>query len=140
MTRSIRTGKAAEVVLYADADHGFMCEERPSFHPEHVQEAWPRRCRLQADLAVDVTIGTMANGGSPGRFAVGRLRKMIEGGRASSAKAERLPDDNDQPGQGLPKRLKASDFTHRLAADRLRACLVDSRSALAHRSELQAAD
>jgi carboxymethylenebutenolidase len=35
-----RTGKAAEVVLYADADHGFMCEERPSFHPEHAQEAW----------------------------------------------------------------------------------------------------
>ncbi len=37
-----QAGKPAEVVLYADADHGFMCEERPSFHPEHAREAWPK--------------------------------------------------------------------------------------------------
>jgi carboxymethylenebutenolidase len=37
-----KAGKPAEVVLYADADHGFMCEERPSFHPEHAREAWPK--------------------------------------------------------------------------------------------------
>lgn len=37
-----KAGKPAEVVLYADADHGFMCDERPSFHPEHAKEAWPK--------------------------------------------------------------------------------------------------
>ncbi len=37
-----KAGKPAEIVLYADADHGFMCEERPSFHPEHAREAWPK--------------------------------------------------------------------------------------------------
>jgi carboxymethylenebutenolidase len=37
-----RSGKAAEIVLYADADHGFMCDERPSYHPEHAKEAWAK--------------------------------------------------------------------------------------------------
>jgi carboxymethylenebutenolidase len=37
-----RAGKPAEVVLYADADHGFMCDERPSYHPEHAKEAFPK--------------------------------------------------------------------------------------------------
>ena len=35
-------GKAAEIVLYADADHGFMCDERPSYHAAHAKEAWPK--------------------------------------------------------------------------------------------------
>jgi carboxymethylenebutenolidase len=35
-------GKHAEVVLYADADHGFMCDDRPSFHPTHSKEAWAK--------------------------------------------------------------------------------------------------
>jgi len=35
-------GKPAEIVLYADADHGFMCDERPSYHPEHAKEAFPK--------------------------------------------------------------------------------------------------
>jgi len=37
-----KTGKRAEVVLYSDADHGFMCDERPSFHPVHSKEAWAK--------------------------------------------------------------------------------------------------
>lgn len=37
-----KAGKPAEVVLYADADHGFMCDERPSFHPVHSKEAWAK--------------------------------------------------------------------------------------------------
>ncbi|MGH7934937.1 MAG: dienelactone hydrolase family protein [Candidatus Binataceae bacterium] len=37
-----KAGKPAEIVLYADADHGFMCEERPSYHAEHAKEAWPK--------------------------------------------------------------------------------------------------
>jgi len=37
-----KAGKAAEVVLYPDADHGFMCDERPSFHPTHSKEAWAK--------------------------------------------------------------------------------------------------
>jgi len=37
-----KAGKPAEVVLYADADHGFMCNERPSYHPEHAKEAFAK--------------------------------------------------------------------------------------------------
>ncbi|HEY6417968.1 MAG TPA: dienelactone hydrolase family protein [Candidatus Binataceae bacterium] len=35
-------GKTAEVVLYPDADHGFMCDDRPSHHPAHAKEAWAK--------------------------------------------------------------------------------------------------
>jgi carboxymethylenebutenolidase len=34
--------KPAEVVLYADADHGFMCDERPSYNAERAKEAFPK--------------------------------------------------------------------------------------------------
>lgn len=37
-----RAGKNVEIVLYPEADHGFMCDERPSFHPTHSKEAWSR--------------------------------------------------------------------------------------------------
>jgi carboxymethylenebutenolidase len=37
-----QAGKRAEVVLFPDADHGFMCDERPSFHPVHSKQAWAR--------------------------------------------------------------------------------------------------
>ncbi len=37
-----KAGKPAEVVFYPDADHGFMCDDRPSFHPVHSKEAWAR--------------------------------------------------------------------------------------------------
>jgi carboxymethylenebutenolidase len=37
-----KAGKSAEVVLYPDADHGFMCDDRPSFHPTHSKEAWTK--------------------------------------------------------------------------------------------------
>jgi len=37
-----QAGKSPEVVLYGDADHGFMCEERPSYHPVHSKEAWAK--------------------------------------------------------------------------------------------------
>jgi carboxymethylenebutenolidase len=33
-------GKDAEIVLYPDADHGFMNEDRPSYHPARAAEAW----------------------------------------------------------------------------------------------------
>jgi carboxymethylenebutenolidase len=32
----------AEVVRYAHADHGFHCDERPSFHAESSSDAWAR--------------------------------------------------------------------------------------------------
>ncbi|MFZ0887746.1 MAG: dienelactone hydrolase family protein [Candidatus Binataceae bacterium] len=35
-----QAGKPAEVVLYADADHGFMCDDRPSYHAAAAKEAW----------------------------------------------------------------------------------------------------
>ncbi len=37
-----KVGKSAEVVLYPDADHGFMCDDRPSHHPVHAKEAWTK--------------------------------------------------------------------------------------------------
>lgn len=35
-------GKQAEVVVYPDADHGFMCDDRPSYHPQHAKESFPK--------------------------------------------------------------------------------------------------
>jgi carboxymethylenebutenolidase len=35
-------GKQQEVVLYQDADHGFMCDDRPSYHPTAAKEAWTK--------------------------------------------------------------------------------------------------
>ncbi|HXZ87505.1 MAG TPA: dienelactone hydrolase family protein [Candidatus Binataceae bacterium] len=35
-----QAGKPVEIVLYADADHGFMCDERPSYHAAHAKEAF----------------------------------------------------------------------------------------------------
>jgi len=32
----------AEVVRYADADHGFHCDERASYHPDSSSDAWTR--------------------------------------------------------------------------------------------------
>ncbi|MBF6568994.1 MAG: dienelactone hydrolase family protein [Candidatus Binataceae bacterium] len=37
-----KSGKDPEVVLYADADHGFMCDDRPSYHPEAAKDAWSK--------------------------------------------------------------------------------------------------
>jgi len=38
-----KAGKQAEVVLYDDADHGFMCEDRPqNYHPAHAKEAFAK--------------------------------------------------------------------------------------------------
>jgi carboxymethylenebutenolidase len=31
-----------EIVRYADAEHGFFCDQRPSFHREASDDAWPR--------------------------------------------------------------------------------------------------
>jgi carboxymethylenebutenolidase len=35
-------GKSFEVKVYADADHGFFCDERASYHPEAAQNAWEK--------------------------------------------------------------------------------------------------
>jgi|SRR5579862_7763701 len=34
--------KAAEVIVYPGADHGFFCNERPSFHAASARDAWIR--------------------------------------------------------------------------------------------------
>jgi carboxymethylenebutenolidase len=39
-------GKDAEVVVYPGADHGFFCDERPSYHAPAAQDAWKRLLRL----------------------------------------------------------------------------------------------
>jgi carboxymethylenebutenolidase len=39
-------GKDAEVIVYPGADHGFFCEERPSYHEAAAQDAWKRLLRF----------------------------------------------------------------------------------------------
>ncbi len=36
------SGQVTEVVRYADAEHGFHCDRRRSYHPEHARDAWAR--------------------------------------------------------------------------------------------------
>jgi carboxymethylenebutenolidase len=38
-----------QVVRYADADHGFNCDERPSFHQESSTDAWDRTLTFLAE-------------------------------------------------------------------------------------------
>jgi carboxymethylenebutenolidase len=40
---TLRTlGKSHEVKVYANADHGFFCDDRASYHPEAAQDAWEK--------------------------------------------------------------------------------------------------
>lgn len=39
-------GKDAEVVVYPGADHGFFCDERPSYHEAAAQDSWKRLLKL----------------------------------------------------------------------------------------------
>jgi len=45
-SRLQQLGKQAEVVLYPGADHGFFCEERPSYHAPAAQDSWKRLLKL----------------------------------------------------------------------------------------------
>lgn len=40
------TGKGHEVVVYPDADHGFNCDRRESFHEASAKDAWARTVAL----------------------------------------------------------------------------------------------
>jgi carboxymethylenebutenolidase len=42
-------GKRAEVVVYPDADHGFFCDERPSYDAAAATDAWRRLTKLFAE-------------------------------------------------------------------------------------------
>lgn len=42
--------KTAEVVLYAEAGHGFFCEDRADYHPNAAADAWERLKQLMAVL------------------------------------------------------------------------------------------
>lgn len=42
-------GKAAEVVVYDGADHGFFCDERPSYQDAAARDAWQRLLTLFRD-------------------------------------------------------------------------------------------
>lgn len=44
--RLAELGKPAEVIIYPGADHGFFCDERPSYHPAAAQDAWKRLLRF----------------------------------------------------------------------------------------------
>jgi carboxymethylenebutenolidase len=40
------TGTGHEVVVYPDADHGFNCDRRASFHADSAKDAWARTLAL----------------------------------------------------------------------------------------------
>ena len=35
-------GKQAEVKVYPGADHGYMCTDRASYHPEAAKDSWEK--------------------------------------------------------------------------------------------------
>ena len=37
-----RTSVAHEIVRFPEAEHGFNCDQRPSYHPQAAAEAWER--------------------------------------------------------------------------------------------------
>jgi len=39
-------GKDAQVIVYPGADHGFFCDERPSYHEAAAQDSWRKLLRL----------------------------------------------------------------------------------------------
>jgi carboxymethylenebutenolidase len=41
--------KRHEVVVYPDADHGFFCNERATYHAASAADAWQRVTRLFAE-------------------------------------------------------------------------------------------
>ena len=41
-------GKDAQVVVYPNADHGFFCDQRPSYNPDAARDAWARTLELFA--------------------------------------------------------------------------------------------
>ena len=41
-----KTGGEHEVVVYPDADHGFNCDQRPTFHEASAKDAWSRTLAL----------------------------------------------------------------------------------------------
>jgi carboxymethylenebutenolidase len=41
--------KRHEVVVYPDADHGFFCDQRPTYHAASAKDAWERVKRLFAE-------------------------------------------------------------------------------------------
>jgi carboxymethylenebutenolidase len=42
-------GRGDEVVVYPDADHGFFCDQRPTYHAASAQDAWERVKKLFAE-------------------------------------------------------------------------------------------
>ena len=41
-TLDAQTALAHEIVRYPDAEHGFNCDQRPSYHPSAAKDAWQR--------------------------------------------------------------------------------------------------
>ena len=50
--RLAELGKPAEVVVYEGADHGFFCDERPSFDEKAATDAWNRLVSLFAETLI----------------------------------------------------------------------------------------
>ena len=44
--RLAQLGKDAEVIVYPGADHGFFCDDRPSYHEAAAQDSWKRLLKL----------------------------------------------------------------------------------------------
>jgi carboxymethylenebutenolidase len=48
-------GKDAQVIVYPGAEHGFFCDERPSYHEAAAQDAWRRAAALLRNQAAQVS-------------------------------------------------------------------------------------
>jgi carboxymethylenebutenolidase len=46
-------GPQHEVRVYPEADHGFHCDQRPSYHEESAKDAWARSCALFVETLGD---------------------------------------------------------------------------------------
>jgi carboxymethylenebutenolidase len=44
--RLTELGKDAKVFIYPDAEHGFFCDERASYHAQAAQDAWQKTLEL----------------------------------------------------------------------------------------------
>lgn len=44
--RLAQLGKQADVIVYPGADHGFFCDERPSYHEAAAQDSWRKLLRF----------------------------------------------------------------------------------------------
>ena len=72
--RASKSPKAGSVVRFADADHGFHCDERPSFHAETSSAARASQAAIEWMLVACLPPKPMAKAASGARRCASRAR------------------------------------------------------------------